>query len=73
MIRIATNYTKADWDDDESYYQVCFLVYCTSYCCSVSIQHLTPPSSVHPITSLMHFHLYFTIRRMEGGEKMSDI
>ena len=69
ILVITTSYTKADWDDDESYYQVCFSVYCTSYCCGVSV-HLI-------ITSIMHYHLYFTVRRllkgMDGGEKMSDI
>ena len=74
-LNITTNYNKAEWDDNESYYQVCFAVYCASYCCGVSIQHLTPSSEVHPIiTSLMRFHLYFTVRRlikrMQGQEKM---
>ena len=77
-INITTDYDKADRDDNESYYQVCFAVYCASYCCGVSIEHLTPSKDVHPIiTSLMRFHLYFTvrrlIRRMQGGEKMSTI
>ena len=77
-INITTDYNKADWDDNESYYQVCFAVYCASYCCGVSIEHLTPSKDVHPIiTSLMRFHLYFTvrrlIRRMQGGGKMSAI
>ena len=77
-INITTDYNKADWDDNESYYQVCFAVYCASYCCGVSIEHLTPSEDVHPIiTSLIRFHLYFTvrrlIRRMQGGEKMSTI
>ena len=75
---ITTDYNKADWDDNERYYRICFSVYCASYCCGVSIQHLTLSSSVHPIiTSLMRYHLYFTVRRllrrMDGGETMSDI
>ena len=53
-------------------------VYRASYCCGVSIEHLTPSDDVHPIiTSLMRFLLYFTVRRllrrMERGESMSDI
>ena len=57
-----------------SYFRVVFLIYCASYCCRISIQHLTPSISVHPlITSLMQYHPCFTVRRMEGGEKMSDI
>ena len=64
--------------NNESYYQVCFAVYHASYCCRVSIQHLTLSAKVHPIiTSLMRFHIYFTvrqlIRRMQGQEKMSTI
>ena len=78
ILAITTDCTKADWDDDESYYRVCFSVNCASYCCGVSIQQLTPSASVHQIiTSLMRFHLHFTVRRllrrMEGGEKMNDI
>ena len=39
---ITTSYEKAEWGDNESYYQVC----CASYCCGVSIQHLTPSTEV---------------------------
>ena len=78
LLQITTNYWIGNWNDDESYYQVCFATYCASYCCGISIQHLTPSQDVFPIiTSIMRFHLYFTIRRilqrMDGGEKMSDI
>ena len=78
LLSITTNYWIGNLDDDESYYRVCFATYCASYCCGISIQHLTPSQDVFPIiTSIMRFHLYFTIRRilrkMNGGEKMSDI
>ena len=41
-------------------------------------QHLTPSQDIHPIiTSLMRFHVFFTIRRklrrLDGNEKMSHI
>ena len=32
LLEISTPYWKGNWDDNESYYQVCFAVYCTSYC-----------------------------------------
>ena len=35
ILIISTDYNKADWDDNESYYRVCSSVYCTSYCCGV--------------------------------------
>ena len=78
LIEISMQYWKGNWDDNESYFCVCFAVYCASYCCGISIQHLTPSSNVFPvITSVMRFHLYFTVRRllrqMESREKMSDI
>ena len=73
---ITTSYRKGTWDD-EIYYQLIFSVYCATYCCGISIQHLTPSQDIHPIiTSLMHFHVYFTIRRiirLDGNEKMSHI
>ena len=75
---ITTSYRKGTSDDDEIYYQLIFTVYCATYCCGISTQHLTPSQDVHPIiTSLIRFHVYFTIRRLlrriQGGEKMSDI
>ena len=78
ILNITTNYWIGNWSDSESYYRVCFSVYCAAYCCGISIQHLTPSKDVFPIiTSIMRFHLYFTVRRllrrMDGGEKMSDI
>ena len=47
--------------------------YCASYCCGVSAEHLAKDEAVYPvITSIMRFHLYFTIRRVirriQGGE-----
>ena len=73
-----TDFNKAAWDNNESYYHVCFSMYCSSYCCSISIQHLKFNADVFPIiTSLMRFHVYFTIRRllrrMKGSKQMSAI
>ena len=75
---ITTTYRKGTWNDDEIYYKTIFSVYCTSYCCGISIHHLTQKEDIHPIiTSLMHFHVYFTIRRIlrrwDGNEKMLNI
>ena len=75
---ITTSYRKGTWDDDEIYYKIIFSIYCATYCCGTSIQHLTPKEDIHPIiTSLMHFHVYFTIRRilrrLDGNEKISHI
>ena len=75
---ITTSYRKGTWDDDEIYYKIIFFVYCATYCCGISIQHLIPKEDIHPIiTSLMRFHVYFTIRRilrrLDGNEKMSHI
>ena len=78
LLEITTKYWIGNWDDNESYYRVCFAVYCASYCCGISIQHLTSSKDIYPvITCIMRFHLYFLVRRllrrMEEGEKMSDI
>ena len=73
---ITTSYEKGTWGDNEIYYQIIFSIYCATYCCGISIQHLTPNDDPI-IMSLMRFHFYFTvrrlIRRMEGGELMSNI
>ena len=74
---ITTDHTKSKWDDSQSYYRVCFSVYCVSYCYGVSMEQLTRNNEVNPIiTCLIRFHLYFTVRllrRVEGGTSMSDI
>ena len=72
--KISTSYRKGSWDNNEIYNQLISTVYCATYCCGTSIQHLTPSEDVHSIiTSLMRFHLYFTVRRLlrriQGGEK----
>lgn len=78
-IVIDTDQDKWKWDDNESYYQACIAMYCASYCCGVSMQHLnTTQQNVHPkITSLMCFHIYFITRRllirMRAGEPMRHI
>ena len=49
-----TTYRKGTWDDDEIYYKIIF----STYCCGISIEHLTPKEDIHPIiTSLMCFHV----------------
>ena len=73
-----TSCRKGTCDDDEIFYKIIFSVYCVTYYCGISIQHLTPKEDIHPIiTSLIHFHLYFAIRRilreLDGNEKMSNI
>lgn len=73
-----TDETKSKWEDNNFYYQACFAMYCATYCCGVSIQHLTPNVNAHHIiTSLMRFHVYFTIRRllirMLNAEKISSL
>ena len=77
LLEITTKYWMGNWDDNESYYRVCFAVYCASYCCGISIQHLSFSKDVFPvITSIMRFHLYFLARRLlrrMKGETMSDI
>ena len=78
ILVINTDYTKTDWNDDGNYYRDCFSgfflfillwsIYSTSYTISIC-------SSNNNIVD--GFHLCFTVRRllrrMEGGEKMSDI
>ena len=64
------------WSDSSTYYRSLFATYCASYCCVVSVKHLS--AGVHPIIiTVMGFHLYFMImwimRRMEGGDSMAAI
>ena len=48
-----------------TYYRVVFDVYCATYCCGVSLAHLTKSDSVSGvIPSLIRFHVYFTTRRI---------
>lgn len=77
-LKITIDKNKSKWDDKESDYLIRFATYCTSNCCGVSIEHLTPSDKVDPIiTSLVRFHTYFTIRRnirrLKGDESMSVI
>ena len=74
---ITTSYRKGTWDDDDIYYKIIFSV-CATYCCGISIQHLAPKEDINAIiTFLMHFHVYFTVRRilrrLDGNEKLSNI
>ena len=78
ILQIKTSREKASWSDNLDYYQTIFSIYCSSLCCGVSKEHLTPSTNVHPIiTSIMRFHVYFTTRRlitrMQKGESMSAI
>ena len=75
---ITSSKYHATWGDKLDYFQTIFGVYCSTFCCGVSKEHLTPSDDVHPIiTSIMRFHFYFTtkriIARVNNGEKMSAI
>ena len=66
------------WDDSKVYYRILFAIYCATYCCVVSLTHLTGSSDASSvITSLMRFHIYFTtrriLRRLDGGKSMGVI
>ena len=55
----------AKWSFKESYYQSLVGARITTYASGISIQHLTfKPDVPKQITSLMRFHLYFTVRRI---------
>ena len=78
VLSIESSRSNAIWNDRLDYFQTIFGVYCSTFCCGVSIGHLTSSDNVHPIiTSIMRFHLYFTTRRIisriNKGEKMSAI
>ena len=66
-IHISTSIHKSKWSDAETYYRMVLFTYLSTYCCGISMQHLSEPPNVPGgkiITSLMRFHLYFTIRRL---------
>ena len=53
---------NAEWNMKESYYQLIVATWIASYACGVSIQHLQFSDNIpKQITSLMRFHIYFTI------------
>ena len=61
---ITTN-DNARWTLNEPYFQCIIGTWIATYGCGVSIQHLSFSSDVpKQITSLMRFHLYFTVRRI---------
>ena len=82
-LRISTSRGEATWNDREDYYRVLLFTYIASYSCGISMQHLTesPEGSQDPIdkriTSLMRFHVYFTVqrllRRAEAGESVKTL
>ena len=73
-IEIKTTDYNAEWNMKEIYFQAIVATWISSYTCGVSIQHLTFNQSTPPqITSLMRFHIYFTITRfMTKFEVMSE-
>ena len=62
VLAITMDRSQSKWDDILDYYRTIFGVYCASFCCGVSKQHL---NGTHPIiTSIIHYHLYFMTRRI---------
>ena len=74
-LKVTNSSSRSTWNDNESYYRTMFATYCATYCCGVSMENLTPHTEVYQLmTSIMRFHLYFTVRRlmrrMEACETM---
>ena len=60
-----TTKNTAKWNLKESYFQSIIGTWIATYPSGVSIEHLTFTDNVpKQITSLMRFHLYFTVRRI---------
>lgn len=75
------SWTYSGWVEGDPYYQTILATYCATHGCGVSIEHLksgydgTKSSSpVHPvITSIMRYHLYFTIRKLVDRMKSGHL
>ena len=39
---LTTSYRKGTWDGGEIYDKIIFSVCCSTFCCGISVQHLTP-------------------------------
>ena len=79
-IDIDTSTSKSKWSDAETYYRVVLFTYLSTYGCGISMQHLSESPNVPGgkiITSLMRFHVYFTIQRLlsraSSGESVRAI
>ena len=77
-IHITSSARQSSWHEGISYFEVILAIYCATFSCGVNLEHLTPfPDVNHVITSIMQFHVYFTMRslltRLKGGKKMSTI
>ena len=60
-----TTKNSAKWDLKEPYFQSIVGTWIVTYASGISIEHLTFNDTVpKQITSLMMFHLYFTVRRI---------
>ena len=76
--KVTNSSSRSTRNDNESYYRTMFATYFASYCCGVSMEHLTPHPMVYQlITSIIRFHLYIKVRRlmkrMEAGWSMRAI
>ena len=64
---------NALWDIRKNYFQTIIGTWIATYACGVSIQHLTFSQDIpKQITSLMRFHLYFTVRRIVWQLSIGD-
>ena len=71
-LNITTN-DNARWNLKETYFQSIVGVRIATYACGISIQHLTfHPDIPKQITSLMRFHVYFTVKRIMRQCQMGD-
>ena len=71
-LNITTN-DNAKWNLKEPYFQSIVGTWIATYACGISIQHLTFSQEVpKQITSLMRFHLYFTVKRIMRQFEIGD-
>ena len=71
-IWISTN-DNATWSLNEPYFQMLIATWIATYACGISIQHLLfSPDIPKQITSLMRFHVYFTVRRIMRQMQTGD-
>ena len=71
-LNITTN-DNATWNLREPYFQSIVGAWIATYACGISIQHLSFSQQVpKQITSLMRFHLYFTVKRIMRQCQIGD-
>ena len=64
---------NALWDIRKNYFQTLIGTWIATYACGISIQHLTFSQDIpKQITSLIRFHLYFTVRRIMRQLSIGD-